>query len=267
MQQERFSTSGSVRYCSSTDQPVEIRLFYALVVVIVLGLALYHGQHLRVTYGQETAAPEVLPQMERAAPAGPGSPTGEALPVIRDREEGNAEGWEERMAPDLEPGEAVKAGIGTGGVSVSYGRAAREYIERFAPVAQAEMRKYGIPASVTLAQGLLESRAGTSKLVRATNNHFGIKCQSKKCKQGHCKNFGDDHHKDFFRVYKSAWASYRAHSEFLKGGSRYRGCFECGNDPWCWAAELQRAGYATSGTYARDLVATIETFNLKRFDR
>jgi flagellum-specific peptidoglycan hydrolase FlgJ len=83
----------------------------------------------------------------------------------------------------------------------------RSYIRRFAHVARAEMDQYGIPASITLAQGLLESQAGNSPLAKEANNHFGIKCFSKRCKKGHCRNFSDDHHKDFFRTYPSAWES------------------------------------------------------------
>lgn len=82
--------------------------------------------------------------------------------------------------------------------SIQFEKAAPGYIERFAPIAVQEMEKYGIPASISLAQGLLESRAGTSKLAVQTNNHFGLKCFSRGCKKGHCKNFTDDTHKDFF---------------------------------------------------------------------
>ncbi len=97
----------------------------------------------------------------------------------------------------------------------------RNYIKRFSEVARSEMRKYGIPASITLAQGLIESNAGDSRLSNENNNHFGIKCFSKKCKKRHCSNFTDDSHKDFFRIYGTAWESYRAHSIIL-GGKRYK---------------------------------------------
>jgi hypothetical protein len=73
----------------------------------------------------------------------------------------------------------------------------KAYIRRFAKVAQAESKKYGIPASVKMAQAIVESSAGSSKLATRNNNHFGIKCFSKSCGQGHCSNFSDDHHKDF----------------------------------------------------------------------
>ena len=85
----------------------------------------------------------------------------------------------------------------------------RAYVDRYADAAIKEMHKYGIPASITLAQGLIESNCGESKLATRNNNHFGIKCFSRSCKKGHCSNFTDDSHKDFFRIYKSTWESYR----------------------------------------------------------
>ena len=80
------------------------------------------------------------------------------------------------------------------------------------------MEKYGIPASISLAQGLIESRAGSSKLAVNNNNHFGIKCFSRHCRKGHCTNFTDDTHKDFFRKFPSPWESWRAHSQLLSSG-------------------------------------------------
>ncbi len=143
----------------------------------------------------------------------------------------------------------------------------RSYMERYAPVAQAEMRRFGIPASITLAQGLLESNAGDSPLVRKTNNHFGIKCFSKTCKRGHCTNFTDDSHKDFFVRYDNAWSSYRAHSQFLKNSKRYAALFELDpTDYRAWAQGLERAGYATDPRYAEKLIALIENLGLSRYD-
>lgn len=143
----------------------------------------------------------------------------------------------------------------------------RRYIERFAQIAQTERDKYGIPASITLAQGLLESNAGQSPLATRNRNHFGMKCFSKSCRRGHCSNFTDDSHKDFFRVYDSAWASYRAHSEMLKHNKRYRKLFDLPPDDYrAWARELRRAGYATDPAYAEKLIGFIEGLELWRFD-
>jgi len=137
------------------------------------------------------------------------------------------------------------------------------YIKRFAKIAQQEMHKYGIPASITLAQGLLESNAGSSTLVSTTNNHFGIKCFSKNCKKGHCSNFSDDSHKDFFRVFDTAWASYRAHSELLQS-KRYR---HLKNTTYQnWAKGLVKAGYATDPKYGEKLIGLIEQLDLYKYD-
>jgi flagellum-specific peptidoglycan hydrolase FlgJ len=142
------------------------------------------------------------------------------------------------------------------------------YIAQYSPVAQAEMRQHGIPASITLAQGLLESNAGQSGLSKKCNNHFGIKCFSKRCKRGHCHNFTDDTHKDFFIRYDNVWASYKAHSAFLKQTPRYKKCFQLAkNDYKGWARGLAKAGYATDPRYAEKLIALVEQFDLGRFDR
>lgn len=140
------------------------------------------------------------------------------------------------------------------------------YIEEFAALAQAEKRAFGIPASITLAQGLLESGAGHSRLARENANHFGIKCFSKTCAKGHCSNFGDDHHKDFFRIYPSAAASYRAHSELLQG-QRYRHLQQLHEEDYDgWAHGLKKAGYATDPRYAEKLIALIEQYRLYEYD-
>ena len=141
------------------------------------------------------------------------------------------------------------------------------YINRFVKVAQSEMKKFGIPASITLAQGLIESNAGESRLSTKNNNHFGMKCFSKKCGKGHCSNFTDDSHKDFFRKYATVWESYRAHSQLLKS-KRYRPLFKLKkNDYKGWAHGLKKAGYATDRHYAKKLIHLIESLNLQQYDR
>lgn len=143
----------------------------------------------------------------------------------------------------------------------------RNYVKRFAPIAQEEMRKHGIPASVKLAQGLLESDAGDSRLAVSNNNHFGIKCFSKECKKGHCSNFTDDSHKDFFRIYNNAWESYRAHSKFLEA-ARYQPLKKLGAKNYKgWATGLKAAGYATDPRYAEKLVAIIDALELYKYDQ
>ena len=142
----------------------------------------------------------------------------------------------------------------------------RSYVRRFAHVARAEMQQFGIPASITLAQGLLESQAGNSPLAKEANNHFGIKCFSKNCKKGHCKNFSDDSHKDFFKTYPSAWESFRAHSQFLQR-ERYRHLLDLPKTDYeRWAVGLKKAGYATDPKYAEKLIRLIEHLELDKYD-
>jgi len=140
------------------------------------------------------------------------------------------------------------------------------YVERFAHVAQEEMRKFNIPASITLAQGLIETNAGQSPLATKNNNHFGIKCFSKSCKKGHCSNFSDDSHKDFFRKYKSSWESFRAHSKLLTY-KRYKHLTQLDpSDYKNWAIGLKKAGYATDKNYHNKLIRLIEDLHLDKYD-
>lgn len=141
-----------------------------------------------------------------------------------------------------------------------------QYIRRFSKTAVQEMHKFGIPASISLAQGLVESRYGTSTLAVRNNNHFGMKCFSKKCRNGHCSNFGDDHHKDFFRIFKTPWDSWRAHSLMLANG-RYTRLKKFGKNYRQWAHGLENLGYATDRSYAEKLIGVIERYNLQQFDR
>jgi len=138
------------------------------------------------------------------------------------------------------------------------------YIKRFDKVAEAEEEKFGIPKSIKLAQGILESNYGTSFLADAHNNHFGLKCFSRKCQKTHCVNLTDDSHKDFFRAYKSAWESWRDHSQFLNG-PRYKHLHKIpASDYKAWAKGLKKAGYATDKKYADKLIKIIEHYGLNR---
>jgi flagellum-specific peptidoglycan hydrolase FlgJ len=140
------------------------------------------------------------------------------------------------------------------------------YVKAYHHLANNEMKKRGIPASITLAQGLLESNIGESRLATENNNHFGIKCFSKTCPKGHCSNFNDDHHKDFFRKFKTVEESYAAHSQVLEK-DRYRGLFKlASNDYRGWAHGLKKAGYATDPRYGEKLVRIIENLELYQYD-
>lgn len=145
-------------------------------------------------------------------------------------------------------------------------REVKSYIRRFKDVAQTESRKFGIPASIKMAQALVESNAGRSGLSTKNNNHFGIKCFSKNCRKGHCSNFNDDHHKDFFRKYTSAWESWRAHSKFLTS-KRYKSLKKNGNDYRAWASGLKELGYATDPNYPQKLIKKIEQYQLYLLDQ
>lgn len=140
-----------------------------------------------------------------------------------------------------------------------------KYVERFARVAIGEMKRYRIPASITLAQGLLESNAGSSKLSIQSENHFGLKCEPK-CLGCTCRNYRDDGVYDMFRVFGTAWESYREHSNLLSN-SRYVHLKKLGTKDYKgWAHGLKKAGYATDKQYAEKLIMIIEMLDLYQFD-
>src|SRR6202012_883220 len=139
------------------------------------------------------------------------------------------------------------------------------YIERFKAIAIQEMNLYGIPASITLAQGLFESGSGNSYLAKIANNHFGIKCTSDWKGKSYFKD--DDQPNDCFRVYDKPEDSFRDHSEFLKR-KRYAALFELDkNDYVGWANGLKTAGYATNPNYPQLLINVIQKYNLDQYDR
>lgn len=139
------------------------------------------------------------------------------------------------------------------------------YIDKFKTIAIQEMNLYGIPASITLAQGLFESGSGNGELARVANNHFGIKCNSEWKGKGYYKD--DDEHNDCFRVYDRPEDSFRDHSEFLKR-PRYAKLFMLDkNDYVGWANGLKDAGYATNPNYPKLLINIIQKYNLDQYDR
>lgn len=139
------------------------------------------------------------------------------------------------------------------------------YIEKYQEEAIDQMQRYHIPASITLAQGLLESGAGQSILTRKSNNHFGIKCGSRWT--GKKTYHDDDARGECFRVYKNARESYEDHSRFLATNRRYADLFKLKvTDYKGWARGLKKAGYATSPTYATKLIELIELYDLQRLD-
>ena len=139
------------------------------------------------------------------------------------------------------------------------------YIKKYRELAVEEMKKYHIPASITLAQGLLESGAGKSELARKSNNHFGIKCGGDW--RGKTVSHDDDARGECFRAYKHPKDSYEDHSKFLVGRPRYASLFKLKiTDYKGWARGLKKAGYATSPRYADQLIGIIELYELYKYD-
>ena len=141
-----------------------------------------------------------------------------------------------------------------------------EYIKKYRDIAVEEMKKYHIPASITLAQGLLESGAGQSTLARKSNNHFGIKCGSDW--KGKSVRHDDDERNECFRAYKHPKQSYEDHSKFLVSRPRYASLFKLKmTDYKGWARGLKKAGYATNPRYAEQLIGIIELYDLDKYDK
>ena len=141
-----------------------------------------------------------------------------------------------------------------------------EYVEKYKAIAIAHMERYGIPASITMAQGILESDSGNSRLSRSSNNHFGIKC--KKSWTGDKVYYDDDAKGECFRAYPSVEASYQDHADFLDQSPRYDSLFAYSADDYrSWARGLKACGYATAPDYAERLVKIIESMKLYLLDK
>lgn len=141
----------------------------------------------------------------------------------------------------------------------------QKYIDTYAQLAISEMERTGVPASITLAQGMLESESGLSELAAEYNNHFGIKCHSDW--KGAKTYYDDDSRRECFRVYTTAEDSFRDHSDFLRYQSRYASLFELKPDDYKgWARGLKAAGYATDPAYAVKLIQLIEEYGLDEYD-
>ena len=139
-----------------------------------------------------------------------------------------------------------------------------EYIRQYKDVAISEMKRMGVPAAITLAQGILESENGNSELVKKSNNHFGIKC--KNTWTGATVYHDDDAAGECFRSYQTAEESFRDHSNFLRGNSRYGFLFQLdAMDYKGWAYGLKKAGYATNPQYPNILIRNIEQYNLQQY--
>jgi LysM repeat protein len=141
-----------------------------------------------------------------------------------------------------------------------------EYIERYYKLAVTEMERSGVPASITLAQGILESGSGNSDLAKNANNHFGIKCHKDWDGKGYYMD--DDAPNECFRVYKTPDESFHDHSDFIRGRPWYKSLFDLEiTDYKGWAKGLKKAGYATNPKYAELLITLIERNELDKYDR
>ncbi len=157
--------------------------------------------------------------------------------------------------------------VATAPVAVkSYTNVVEEYIVQFSEIAMQEMKQYGIPASITLAQGILESGAGRGTLSVKANNHFGIKCH--RGWQGDYVHHDDDKDQECFRKYVDAKYSYRDHSLFLTTRGRYSFLFDLSKKDYKgWARGLKKAGYATDPKYPNKLISIIERYQLQDYDK
>lgn len=163
------------------------------------------------------------------------------------------------------PGKTDETEIKTLPSNASYAMILNAYIDTYSEIAMEEMLQYGIPASITLAQGILERGAGRGDLTQRANNHFGIKCHS--TWSGDRVYHDDDKKGECFRKYKDAKYSFRDHSLFLAERSRYQNLFKLRKDDYKgWARGLKAAGYATDPRYPDKLIRIIEQNDLTRFD-
>lgn len=138
------------------------------------------------------------------------------------------------------------------------------YIDQYKDLAVEEMLKYNIPASITLAQGVYESRAGMSDLATKGNNHFGIKCHDW---MGSTTYHDDDAKSECFRAYNNVYESYEDHSKFLAQNTRYKKLFSLDRTDYrSWAWGLKECGYATNPIYAQKIIQIIELYNLGQYD-
>lgn len=140
-----------------------------------------------------------------------------------------------------------------------------EYIANYKDVAMSNMKNYGIPASIILAQGILESGAGKGSLAVSANNHFGIKCHNDWTGESVLKD--DDAAQECFRKYNDPEESFKDHATFLTGRNRYASLFELPKDDYeAWAKGLRLAGYATDPNYPEKLISYIERYELYQYD-
>ncbi|HLW31541.1 MAG TPA: glucosaminidase domain-containing protein [Aequorivita sp.] len=165
-----------------------------------------------------------------------------------------------KAAPVEEPTKVEPA------ANIPYTQRVADYIAEYNGIAKEEMLQYGIPASIKLAQGILESGAGAGELTMKANNHFGIKCHTGW--EGDRVYHDDDERGECFRKYTDPKYSFRDHSLFLTQRSRYQDLFKLRKDDYVgWSKGLRKAGYATDPRYPEKLIGIIERYNLQQYDQ
>lgn len=228
--------------------------FMAFILLTLLAIAIGENAPSAPTYSESCITAEARQPLREIV--GPPEPPRYALATMAAAAAPKAKAHKPRPAtPSRKPQRTVSTDDPTGA-----------YIAKYQHLALDKSARGPSPASIKMAQAILESNRGLSGLTRLSRNHFGIKCHSKTCKKGHCTNKTDDNHKDFFVNYTNAEASWRAHGELLRN-SRYGDIsLECGNDYKCWAKALKARGYATAPDYAERLVSLIRTYHLDHLD-
>jgi flagellum-specific peptidoglycan hydrolase FlgJ len=170
-----------------------------------------------------------------------------------------------KVTPQVAEEDVAPTKVITAKKNATYAETVNAYIDSYAKIAKEEMLQYGIPASITLSQGILESGAGRGDLTKKAQNHFGIKCHKEWT--GERVYHDDDELQECFRKYKDPKYSFRDHSLFLTSRSRYQGLFQLKKDDYKgWAKGLKKAGYATDPKYADKLISIIERYSLDKYD-
>ena len=231
------------------------KLFIAVALFAILGLLCF-------LLTNHTSAPAAVPTVEKKDVASEKPPAESAQPkkeVVAKPEAKEPK----KPAPTTTAQALIESPAPAKPSELTYDDVVR-FIRLWKSIAQQEQSRTGVPASISLAQAIVESRCGTSKLATQNNNYFGIKCFSRNCKEGHCTNRKDDTHKDFFRKFTKKRDSWTAHSNFLCQ-SRYKPLH--GRTWRGWCNGLQEKGYATDKNYAKSLTAIIEKYKLYQYDK
>ena len=172
-------------------------------------------------------------------------------------------GW--KYSKPIQNGSGSKTSSQSSSKPIAINEATKAYIAQYNAVAMANMKRYGIPASIILAQGILESGSGQSNLAINANNHFGIKCHNDWTGDKMYKD--DDTSNECFRKYNQASESFQDHVTVLTGKTRYANLFKLQKGDYkAWAKGLKEAGYATDPRYPEKLISYIETYNLSQYD-